>query len=618
MGTNEELSTFFDTIWGDTQGYVYLPNKDISRPDDPVWSKVFFKWPEQKENIIRYTLVSDAKGLEVFCAPAIFKDTRATKDAVLGSNVLWADFDGNAPSQWEALDQTGPHGGAQQATGGGQRVPPPTLRVQSSKEGHEHVYWRLDTFCDDVSEIEDRNRSIAYTLRTDVSGWDANQILRPPGTTNHKRDLPVSIRNIAKDEESLQLYSLQTFSAIPRAIQLVDNSIDTSNLPAVEKIVAKYPWDEQHFSLFMGIVEEGNRSNALMRIGYFCAEKGMDDQEMYAILDNADQRWKKFVGRNDRKKRLLDIVNRARLKHPIADSELTFRGLTGAAADEGSEGSELVYSLNEFLTSSIEVEWAIEGLLEVGGFGLVAAMPGVGKTQWSMQLAMHSALGIPFLGWNIPRPMKVLFLSLEMSHVSLKYIMGTIAKGYSAEELKTIEENLLIAPIGEAINLDRPEGMRFIESLITTYKPDGIVIDSMGKLSNKELGNEAVTRALNNSYIRLRKKYGCWLWFIHHNRKENGDNKKPTGLADIYGSQYITAEMTSCVILWKEKIKDSRGLPLVSCIPVKQRLSIERSPFLMERSQYLRFSLKEDVSTEEILANIESQQNDSKSPFSFG
>lgn len=607
--TSEELSEFFDTLWGNQDGYVYLPNKDLKSPDNPLWTKIFFKWPEQKENVIKYSLVTSAKGLEVFCAPAIFKETRATKDAVKGSFVLWADFDGNAPAEWPATLATLPQDGSP-------AVPPPTMRVQSSKEGNEHVYWKLNKFCEDVGQIEDRNRAIAYILRTDVSGWDCNQILRPPGTVNHKRNLPVTLRNIERDK-STSSYQLDSFRSIPAAIQLVDSSVDTENLPAVERIIAKYPWDEQHFSLFMGVVDEGQRSHALMRIGYFCAEKGMTDTEMYAILDNADQRWKKFVGRNDRHRRLLDIVNRARLKHPVGDNELNFRGLLGDSS--GTTGSTLVYNFGDFLNSELQVEWAIEGLLEKGGFGLVAAMPGVGKTQFSMQLAISAALGIPFLGWNIPNKQKVLFLSLEMSHVSLKYITEIIAKGYTEEELKQIHENVLIAPIGEAINLDRPEGIRFLESLVESYSPDGIVIDSMGKLSSKEISNDAVIKVLNNQYIRLRKKFGCWLWFIHHNRKENGDNKKPVSLADIYGNQYITAEMTSCLILWKEKEKDSKGDRLVSCIPVKQRLSRERTPFIMERTAELKFIERANTVATEFLANLTEsfKEDDSKSPFDF-
>lgn len=595
-----DLSIFIETIWGDKEGYVYCPNKRIVEGSEDIWTKIFFKWPAQKENIIEYILVSDAKGLEVFCAPAVFKAPKATKDAVEGASVLWADFDGNAPSEWPTGRQGGPEGA----------IPPPTLRVQSSRDGHEHVYWKLDSFCDNVIEIEDRNRSIAYLLRTDVSGWDCNQILRPPDTINHKRNLPVTLRNIAESK-----YSLQDFKAIPRATVLIDNSIDVSNLPAVERIIAKYPWDDQHFSLFMATVDEGQRSNALMRLGYFCAETGMSDTEMYAIIDNAASRWKKFTGRNDRRTRLLDIVNRARLKHPVGNAELTFRGLLGGADIVQSPTS--IHTLTSFLDSDIQVEWAIEGLLEKGGFGLVAAMPGVGKTQFSIQLGLHAALGIPFLGWDIPKPQKILLLSLEMSSVSLKYILTTIAKGYTKAELTEIDNNFLIASIGEAISLDRVEGIKYLDLILDTYKPDGIIVDSMGKLTNKELGNEAVVRTLNNRYIEIRKKYGCWIWFIHHNRKESGDNKKPTQLADIYGSQYISAEMTSCLILWKEKETDSKGNKLLSCIPVKQRLSRERKPFLIERSSELRFFVKETLNSEEFIANLDRLKNDTESPFSF-
>lgn len=613
--SNEELSEFFDTLWGKEQGYVYLPTKDISNPESPIWTKMFFEWPSWKERVIKYCLVSSAKGLEVFCAPALFNATRATKDAVKGSFVLWADFDGNAPAEWPELGSKVPENGSQEGSDPSARiVPPPSMRIQSSMEGHEHVYWRLSEFCSNVGEIEDRNRSIAYLLRTDVSGWDCNQILRPPGTINHKRSLPVTIRNIEHDK-SRGVYTLSDFQAIPRSVRLVDDSIDTENLPAIERIIAKYPWDEQHFSLFMGSVDEGQRSHALMRIGYFCAEAGMTDTEIYAVIDNADQRWKKFVGRNDRHRRLLDIVNRAKLKHPVGNNELTFRGLLGT--QEELTGTDLVYSFDDFLKSEINVNWVIEGLLEEGGFGLVAAMPGVGKTQLSIQMGICASLGIPFIGWNIPRKQKVLFLSLEMSHVSLKYIVTTIANGYTAEEIEAINENFLVAPIGESISLDRPEGIRFLESLIETYNPNGIIIDSMGKLTNKELGNEAVTRILNNAYIRLRKKYGVWLWFIHHNRKENGDNKKPTNLADIYGSQYITAEMTSCLILWKEKTLDAKGDPLVSCIPVKQRLSKERKPFILERSVNLKFTEKIIADAAELIANLEKMKDDTKSAFDF-
>jgi hypothetical protein len=37
----------------------------------------------------------------------------------------------------------------------------------------------------DLEAIETKNRSLAYLLDADTSGWDSTQLLRPPGSVNH-------------------------------------------------------------------------------------------------------------------------------------------------------------------------------------------------------------------------------------------------------------------------------------------------------------------------------------------------------------------------------------------------------------------------------------------------
>lgn len=172
----DELGEFFDYIWGDTEGFVYLPvQPDPYGPTD--WQGFMFQWPKQRAGVIRHVLRHAATKANVFYSPAVFKAASPKKEAVLGSWVLWVDFDGNAPESWETLE-----------------IPYPSLRVQSSMPGHEHVYWKLEEFLDDIPVLEDRNRSIAYMLKADTSGWDADQILRPIHTINRKRDLPVVIK----------------------------------------------------------------------------------------------------------------------------------------------------------------------------------------------------------------------------------------------------------------------------------------------------------------------------------------------------------------------------------------------------------------------------------------
>lgn len=597
------LSEFFNNIWGNTEGFVYLPTLDRSTDK---WHKVFYRWPEHEKHVVQHVMSNTAQGLDVYFSPALYKGEgpknpgRPIKENVLGSNVLWVEFDGDAPANWDGDGhlEAGPAGEA--ATEARSHVPEPSLRVQSSNDGHEHVYWKLDEFCTNVKWIEDKNRSITYSFRSDPSGWDAVQILRPPYTTNVKRDRPVTI--ISSNGAS---YPLAGFDFLTPPPQLVTEAIVIDDLPAVEPLIAKYTWDEVHFELFMlPKVEEGSRSSALMRLGYFCIETGMTDTEAYAILFNADERWGKYKGRQDQKRRLVDIIDRARQKHPNPVGDLSFQGLLGTE-DRVEQGKGLIFGFKDFIESDISVEWVIKDLLEVGGFGMIASMPGVGKTQMSIQLGIACALGINFLHWEVMKPQKVVFLSLEMSHVSLKMFLETISKGYSPEQIALLQENFIVIPIGQSIGLDTKQGMAFVESLLDEIRPDGVITDSIGKASLEDL-NDKTARTLNEKFAHLRSRYNVWMWFIHHNRKASDNNKKPTELSDVYGSVYITADMTSVLILWP--VGDR-----IEVIPVKTRLAPDKAPFTVSRDENLFFSA---FDTEEI--NIEdSRSSDGNGKASF-
>lgn len=582
------LAEFFDFIWADTEGYVYLPT--LNRKTDE-WHKVFFEWPTHKDHIIKHVLSGSAKGLDVYYGPALFKKgaKKPDKENILGTHVLWTEFDGAAPTFSENGDTSPPAQDGGLGTEAHSAVPGPSMRVQSSKDGHEHVYWKLDEFCEDLKWFEDRNRSITYSFRADTSGWDATQILRPPYTSNYKKQdnpLPVTVAHF-----SGSTYPVAKFEPLKPPPQLVTEAIEIGELPKVESIIASYKWDKDHFDMFMDpAIPEGQRSSALMRLGYFCIEAGMTNEEAYAILFNADERWGKYRGRNDQKRRLVDIIDRARQKHPNPLSELTFRGLH--EQEEVSQGRPLVYGFKDFLASDVQVEWVIEGLLEKGGFGMVASMPGVGKTQVSMQLGMCAALGIDFLHWKITKPQKVVVFSLEMSHVALKMMLETIAGGYTEEQHELLQKNFILIPLGEALPIERPEVLKFVESILDEIQPDGLIIDAVGKLAGGDLSDKNAMM-LNDRFAHLRNRYGgAWIWLIHHNRKASENNKKPVNLEDVYGNVFLTTDMTSVIILWREQHKNG-----VEFIPVKSRLAPLGMPFWTDRTEHLTFVSRQEEET---------------------
>ncbi len=582
--SSEGLGDFFDFLWGTQDGYVYLPNKNLATDE---WQKVMFEWPTNRDDIIKYALAGSAKGHDVYVAPAIFSDRRPVKENVKGSYFCWVDFDGNAPESWPStVPDEAPSGGLEDLNRLEAVAPPPTLRINSSQSGHEHVYWKFEQFQTNVELIERINRALAYKYKADTGGWDINQVLRPPYTTNYKRDKPVTISASTERE-----YTDSNFEAFKRDKAIATESISIKDIPSVESVIAKYQWDEKNFALFMNPeVEEGKRSSALMALGYFGAEQGMKDAEIYALLLSADDRWGKFKNRQDREKRLYDIITNARKKYPVGanTAEFALRGLLGS--DENvEEAPKLVYGFDEFNKLEITIEWIIEGLLERAGMALVASAPGVGKTQFSLQFALCCSLGRPFLKWEVYKPLKILWFSLEMNAPALQYFTQKMANAFSPDDLVQLNDNLKIIPMGEVLPLDHPEGKKFLEALIEEFKPDGIILDSMGKVTNESLSDEKKAKELNAYYAKIRKRYDTFLWFVHHNRKANGDNKKPKELSDIYGNQYISADLTVALSLWKD---DDGNIELNT---IKTRLGPEQPTLHVKRDENLLFQSSEVI-----------------------
>ncbi len=246
--TKPDVRTFLETIWGDTEGVVYLAfairEPGASRVSQ--WERQFYSWPDDAKQIIEDILTRRVRE-EVYYAPALFnrrdKQT-AGKEDVKGAQVVWVDFDGNVPD----------------VTTGLLGVAPPTMRIESSP-GHEHWYWQVDSFLGS-EELDKINRALAYLFHADSSGWDANQVLRPPETFNHKRKARVSVR-----EYSDTALPVAFFSSVPQPPPLVEIP-EPTELPTVEDVVFKHKFPEKVAAVFRDHITEPGRGKALMFLGY--------------------------------------------------------------------------------------------------------------------------------------------------------------------------------------------------------------------------------------------------------------------------------------------------------------------------------------------------------------
>lgn len=570
------LLEFFDKIWGETEGYVYLPVKEENRV-----KKFMMKWPEQREGVAKFVLKwSAVEGVEVFYSPAIFSRRRPRNEDVLGSRVAWTDFDGNFPADWPE-----------------DIAPRPSIEVQSSTEKNRHAYWLLDEFVG-RKEIEDINRSLAYALSSDTSGWDANQFLRPPFSIHRKRK-PITVKVVA-DREELLPYSVGDFGHLPKPAEAIREKIDLEALPTVDEVRSMAKWDDDLLELFDTTGDEAqkpgwDRSGGLARIAYKGAELSWSDEQILSALVDADDRWGKYKGRRTRMKILEELINRARAKigyDVVGDNVLLSKLLKNEGTVEEEQEVPDFLSVKQINAIPGRDDWICEGLLTKNGLGLFTGRPGTGKTQLALQFAADLATGREsFLDYKLQgKPLKVLFLSLEMSVYQLQHFTSPLAERYTEPEL---EKNLVIYGKGEPVFLNQDAGQRLVDSWLDDYKPDVVIIDSLSQATTDLSSDDEMSKLF--AFLKaLRRYHSFGLVFIHHHRKKANDaqsRKQANTQSDIYGSYQIAATIDFALDL--EDRNDENGY--LDLHLLKARFRPVGDPEKLMRDDKLHFHLTENT-----------------------
>jgi replicative DNA helicase len=104
-----------------------------------------------------------------------------------------------------------------------------------------------------------------------------------------------------------------------------------------------------------------------------------------------------------------------------------------------------------------------------------------------------------------------------------------------------------------------------------------LFLDSLGAIVSR-LSDDETGSAVQQAFAYA-SAAGVEVFATHHNRKAQGDNKKPTAISDVYGSRFITAGCGSVLSLW-----GSAGDPLVEFRQLKSPAG-DVGPFDVELDQ---------------------------------
>lgn len=497
------LDDFLNLLFEDLTGYVYAPL--MSAEVDPLTKQrdveqKFFVWPQEKEPLKEWITSSSETG-NIYVSPVIYKEADSHKKFAKASNVVWVEYDGeNIP------DLSG--------------LPEPDCIIQSSTLSHQHIYWKVDSGLS-VDEIEGINRRVSHHLGAD-HGWAINKVLRPPETRNHKYPgVYTSILHFSPNgRKALGAFNeAQDKTSKPTVKEI-------TKIPEADEILAKNSLSVSTIKMVTQDIPAGDRSGFLMKLGYILAEEGLREAEILSLLFVADERVGKFRGREDQTLRLTEIAT------------LSWQKIN--ADDEGL----MVYSPVEIIDFKEEIEWYIRDWLHSRGGLILSGPPGIGKTQMALQLAYALSTGTSFLGKLPVNPLSVLFVSLEMEIMELKYIYKRQFEIFKENKADWDTNFKTIAPDGDF-------GTAGLDYVMDELKPDVVIIDSLSELAGEDL-KEAEARRVMKWFKRARKHHNVAIIIIHHNRKASDSNKKPRTLDDLYGSFWFGKAPDTVIGLWRE------------------------------------------------------------------
>jgi KaiC/GvpD/RAD55 family RecA-like ATPase len=400
----------------------------------------------------------------------------------------------------------------------------PDWIIQSSTEHNRHLYWRIEESISNES-VEDTNRRLTYFLEADSSGWDITQVLRPPGTINHKpgKELPVKVLR----SESNLVHTLSEFDKAPTVPTFTPIQLD--DIPQADQVLLAHRLPTEIYNLVTKeLPVHQDRSSFLMNAGYLLAEAGLAHSEIVSLIMLMDARVRKFFGRADALDRISQLASIAVLKVQSKARTVEF------------------YTLQEILTSDRKLEWFIEGILPKKGFAFVTAPPGTGKTVFLSDMLYALSSGTSFIGFPSCEPVECIYFSIEMFFEEQKYFWEMQVKGWEKYEL--FDKNVKTF-------FDKDVDEPFIEAIIKNFRPSIVIIDSMADLIMDAKEEEA--RRITKFLLRMRELYNVSFVIIHHNRKNDNTQsvRKPRGLSDLYGSYILARSCQTVLSLWKDEKK---------------------------------------------------------------
>jgi putative DNA primase/helicase len=184
-----------------------------------------------------------------------------------------------------------------------------------------------------------------------------------------------------------------------------------------------------------------------------------------------------------------------------------------------------------FLSQQLpERDSIVDPILPAQSLSMVYAPAGTGKTFFLLGLCASAAAGRPFLSWETPKPVKVVYLDFEMPASAMQQRLAGIVAGMdqapASDNLRLFTPDLQ-DPDRPLPDLSTPEGQQEISPLI--QDADLIVVDNISSACRTGRENEAEQWIPVQTWALRQRAAGRSVLFVHHAGKggqQRGSSKK--------------------------------------------------------------------------------------------
>lgn len=277
-------------VWGEREGFVFLPRKAGAQ-----WIEqgTCYRWPMDFAG-----LTVPAEHNVYFC-PLVFSEPSRRAEYALPTHVLWSDLDYADPAGLSVRPSI-----AWRTTQGGFGCQ--THQQDIEERPRYAALWLLDREVTPQVAAE-LSRRIAYAEGADKGGWDVTQVLRLPGTFNHKHSPPQRIEVLWA--EQLVYDPRQLALVYPKVV--VTNHVADTSWPAVAAAtvaaaLSALPVGVQY--MLQRSADGADRSMELLRLAKTLTKLNVPRDVVLHLLDGSSLAQSKFDGRTDAHKVLLQVM----------------------------------------------------------------------------------------------------------------------------------------------------------------------------------------------------------------------------------------------------------------------------------------------------------------------